>query len=51
MYYGLLATLTLLYVAWMLKSWRDSLEDGGRDRAARYSYTRLGNWASRVLPR
>ena len=51
MYYGLLATLTLLYVGWMLKSWRDSLEDRSRGRAARYSYARLGNWASRVLPR
>ncbi len=50
MYYGLLATLFLLYVMWMLKSWRDSLEDGARaDQPARY--TRLGGWASRVLTR
>ena len=50
MYYGLLATLTLLYVGWMLKSWRDSFEDGAGDQAAPYSYTRRGSWASRVLP-
>jgi hypothetical protein len=47
MYYGLLATLLLLYIGWMLKSWRDSLEEGAAEQPARY--TRLGDWASRVL--
>jgi hypothetical protein len=49
MYYGLLATLFLLYVVWMLKSWRDSLEERNSEAPARY--TRFGDWASRVLMR
>jgi hypothetical protein len=48
MYYGLLGTLTLLYIGWMLMSWRVSLEDGG-DRPSRLA--RLGGWVARVTPR
>jgi hypothetical protein len=48
MYYGLLATVFLLYVGWMLKSWRDSLEDGAVKPA---HDLRLGGWAGRNLTR
>jgi hypothetical protein len=49
MYYGLLGTLFLLYVIWMLKSWRDSLEERTSEQPVRY--TRFGDWANRVLMR
>jgi hypothetical protein len=35
MYYGLLGTLFLLYVGWMLRSWIESPEGSTGDEAAR----------------
>jgi len=49
MYYGLLGTLLLLYIGWMLMSWRESLEDSAGDRPS--LLTRLGGRAARVPQR